>query len=314
MFDDVRRVAATMGRCALAVTGCVPLLLAFGSGASARPIQASSMPSVDAARTIVSGLWAQRETALSRLDAASIPPLEMASARQQDVAYINGVRCRCEQMKGDHPMTEVIPQVPRASVQPVFFAQVHTTNVESGTHPWYLVAVERDAGGTWKLAFIDLGGEQSSPPLAALARSAGTALSVTNQTRARMAQLTRNAVHHAMTHNKLVFATSYGATIHRHAELRPDADGVFGFPLPSGDVLTCFTLHTIDVFSMPNGYLQQGPTQSEWGHNLAPGDYRSITYDTASPRCVVGKGADTAPGVLRFSYEDRIVGTKGVPA
>ena len=66
---------------------------------------------------------------------------------------------------------------------------------------------------------------------------------------------------------------------------------------------------------MPSGsVLQQGPTQSQWGHQLVPGSYKTITSDIASPRCVVGKGSDTTTGDLWSFYYDRIIATTGVPA
>ena len=295
------------------IAACAAMPLAATAHASAHPTKQATLPSVEAARTIVSGLWTQREWALTRLDAASISPLEIGSARQQDVAYINGVRCRCEPMKGDHPVTEVVPQVPQTSLQPVFFAQVRTTAVQTGTHPWYVVAVERE-GGKWKFAFIVLGGNQSAPPLQKYTHSSGATPGMTSAVNTRIAQLVQNTLQYVTTHNELQFGTDYGASVQRSPELHASIDGVFGLALPSGDVLACYTLHTVDTYTMPGSVLQQGPTQSQWGHQLAPGNYASVTFDSAAPTCVSGTGIGDKAGYLRFNYDNRVVGTKGVPA
>ena len=90
-------------------------------------------------------------------------------------------------------------------------------------------------------------------------------------------------------------------------------DRRFGLSLPSGDVLSCFTLHAFQTFSMPSGSLQQDAAQSQWGHQLAPGSYASITYDYAEPPCDAGSGTDGVAGNFRFGDTFRIVGTTGVP-
>lgn len=139
------------------------LALTFGGSASAGASRRSAtLPTPAAAKAIVSDLWAQREGALALLNADMLTPYETAAARTIDRAYINAVNCQRSPAKDAHPALRVIPEVPQSSVQPVFFAEVRTTNERSKQHPWCVVAVARDAGH-WKLAFVTLGSKSALP-------------------------------------------------------------------------------------------------------------------------------------------------------
>jgi hypothetical protein len=315
--------SSLLARSGLLAVATASLLLMLGAAAYAQSSRSPApltrtlssaniaLPTPAAARSIVSSLWSQRESALASLNTTKIDPLESASAKQQDDDYINSVRCRCERRKDPHPADRVIPQVPKSSVQPVFFAQVHTTNANTREHLWYVVAVERNVAGLWKLAYINLGGYKAAPPLRWLTNSSGYTLQVTAQSRARMTHLADTSVQYAMTHNKLTLRTAYGATIHRRFAVEPGKDGIYGLTLLSDEVLSCFTLHNIETYSLQSG-LQQGPSRSQWGHRLPPGIYTSITIDTAAPMCVAGRGVGKTVGVLRLNYEQRAVATTGV--
>ena len=65
---------------------------------------------------------------------------------------------------------------------------------------------------------------------------------------------------------------------------------------------------------MPSGVLQQNPARTQWDSRLAPGLYASITLDNAAPVCVVGSGVGSDPGVLRWTYNERVYGASGVRA
>ncbi len=297
----------------LGAAGC-----AQSNGSSSKPLTRSSAStnvahaqSPAAARSIVSSLWSQRESALASLDASEIDRLESAYARRQDDAYINSVLCRCEPEKGSHPSDRVVPQIPKSSSQSVFFAQVHTTNSDTGERPWYLVAVERDDTGSWKLAHVNFGGYKAAPPLRGLTNSDGYTRRVSAVSHARMTRLAENAIRFANTHNDLTQRTDYGATIHARYALEPERDGVYGLALTSGKVLSCFAMHRIDTYSLQSGLLQ-GQARRQWGHSLPPGIYRSITVDNAEPMCVVGRGVGKSVGVRQFKYDTRVIATTGV--
>jgi hypothetical protein len=264
-----------------------------------------------AARSIVNSLWSQRESALASLDTSEINRLESAFAKQQDDAYINAVRCRCEPQKNPHPSDLVVPQIPKASGQSVLFAQVRTTNLDTGERPWYVVAVERDGTGSWKLAHINFGGYKAAPPLRGLTNSDGYTLRVSAASRARMTHLAETYIRYAMTHNKLTHRTDYGATVHSRYAMKPERDGIYGLALPSGQLLSCFAMHRIDTYSLQSG-LPQGPARTQWGHLLPRGIYKSITVDDAAPMCVVGRGVGKTVGVLRLKYDKRVIATTGV--
>jgi hypothetical protein len=298
-------------RCGLFAVATASALI-LGGAASAQPSSARiALPTPGLAHVIVNTLWDERETALVSLDTAKLEAFEVASAEQQDVSYVNSVRCSCEARKDLHPADAVIAQIPKTSVQPMFFAQVHTINARTHVPVWYVVAVVGNNAGAWKLAYVNLGGDTAAPPLGQLTGSSGYTPPITALSYARMTRLAANSVKHAMAHGKLTDSTEYGATIHTRYTLEVGKDGIFGLTLPSGDVLSCFTLHGIDTYSLPSG-LQQGPTQSQWGHLLAPGIYKSITADSAAPMCVTGNGVGDATGAFRFSYDQREITTTGV--
>jgi hypothetical protein len=312
----------------LALLAISAMLLAVGgagcgqtSGSSPEPAARTSKPSAahgvlgqtpDSARSIVTSLWTRRENALASLDTRAINRFESGYARQQDNAYINAVRCRCEPPKDAHGLDLVVPQIPKAaSVQPAFFAQVHATNADTGEQAWYVVAVER-AGTGWKFAHVNFGGYKAAPPLRAFTHSDGYTPRVTTASRARMTRLAEASIQFANTHNPLTHRTEYGATVRSRYAIKPGKDGIYGLALPSGEVLSCFAMHRSDTYSLQSGLLQ-GRTRNQWGRLLRPGIYESITIDNAAPMCVVGQGTRGKVGTLEFKYDKRVVGTTGIP-
>jgi hypothetical protein len=297
--------------CLLALTGIAGALFAATAyGQTPTRSHARGLPTAAAARTIVSNLWAQREGALTLLDADLLGPYEAGSALRQDGAYVNFVQCGCGPKKDDHPADRVVPQIPAGTRGGVFFAQVHTTNTTSHRHPWYVVAVAR-TGGRWKLAFVTFGSYAAPPPLGELTHSAAYALAETDATRARMLELARASATQATAKDAKVRHTTYGAMIRTHDAVDPVSDGIYGLSLPAHRVLSCFTLHTFETYSMAQG-LQQDEAGHNWSNLLAPGVYSSITIDNAVPECVVGPAAGSAPGTLRMQYDTQIVAVKGV--
>jgi hypothetical protein len=292
---------------------------AVQSSAAARPVVHSSaaarpvVHSLAAARSIVNSLWSQRESALASLDAAELDRFESAFAKQQDTAYINSVRCRCEPPKDPHLADRVIPQIPKTSVQPVFFAEVHTTSARTGERAWYVVAVARDGAGVWKLVHINFGGYHAAPPLRSLTNSDGYTPEVSAAVRSRIRHLVEASMRYTTTHNVLTHHTDYGATIRSRYQLDPERDGIYGLALPSGKVLACLGFHRIDTYSLASG-LQQGPARTQWGHLLRPGIYTSIRVDNAAPVCAIGRGVGETTGAVRFKYDERVIATTGVPA
>jgi hypothetical protein len=303
------------------------LWLSLAATASARPVRAvaapltasrslanASLPTPAAAAAIVKHLWAQREQALAALDVEGIGPVETASVRQADAAYVNAVRCGCEPKKDPHPLLQVVPQIPDASVAPAFFAQVRTTNTTSpDRRPWYLMVVTRE-GGAWKFAQLTFGGYGAAPPLRVVTRSGGTTPRVTAAAHARIVHLAQSAFGRGAAVVAPVSHTDYGATIHSHPALHARKDGIYGLALPAGKVLSCFTAHTVETYTLPSGVLQQNAARTQWGHDIAPGTYSSITVDNAVPLCVVGTGVGAARKGLGWTYDARVFASSGVRA
>jgi hypothetical protein len=264
-----------------------------------------------AARTIVTRLWLRRETALSSLAAGPLSPIETGAAVAEDRAYVEGVRCGCEPQKDGHTIVAILPEIPRTSPADTFFAQVHTTNTTSGDHPWYVVAITH-AGGSWKIAYVTFGGYKPRPPLSGLGVAAGTTAAVSAPDVARMVHIALRETAWGKAHAHRTSRTNYGATVRARGAVRPGADGVYGLTLPGGNVLACFTLHELDTYSLRGG-LAQDDSRRQWGAQLAPGGYGTITVDTAEPECAAGTGVGRAVPRLWLQYTPERVGVTGTP-
>jgi hypothetical protein len=231
-------------------------------------------------------------------------------AQELDGAYINGVLCGCNSAKDRHPVVSVLPDVPQSSVQPVFFAQIRTTNPRTKQHPWYVVAVARDAG-RWKLAFVTLGSYSTAPPIPGLGATAALTPPVTASLHARMTRMATYDAKLVSEQNATPTTNTYGGTVTTVAKIETAKDGVYGLALSSGTLLSCFTLHTLGTTTLAGG-LQQDTAQQQWGKTLAPGAYKSVTVDTATPQCMVGSGTGVTPGRLTMQYDDTTLGVTGV--
>jgi hypothetical protein len=298
---------------ALIVVAAALLPPMFGAAASARPNASMALPTATEARSIVNNLWLERDDALSRQDKTMLAASETATALEQDDEYIEAVLCRCTPPKSPYYVDRILPQIPSASVQPVFFAQLHTTQASTHAPMWFVVAVERNGSGSWKLASVTFAGAKSPAPLQALTGSDTYTRPVTGDTRARMLRVAHASVTDVMSRSLRVTHTDYGATVSNRITLNPTKDGIYGLALPSGEVLSCFTLHSIDTYTVSSGYLSQGRDQGEWGHKLAPGKYSKITYDTAEPACASGTGTGGSEVRFKFNYDRTTLGVTGVP-
>jgi hypothetical protein len=284
---------------------------ASASAATAPTSTAGGRLTPAAARTIVTRLWLRRETALSSLAAGPLSPVETGAAIAEDRAYVEGARCGCEPQKDGHTIVAILPAIPRTSPADTFFAQVRTTNTTSGDHPWYVVAITH-AGGSWKIAYVTFGGYKPRPPLSGLGVAAGTTAAVSAHDAARMVHIALRETAWGNAHAHRTSRTNYGATVRARGAVRPGADGVYGLTLPGGKVLACFTLHELDTYSLRGG-LAQDDSRQQWGAQLAPGAYGTITADTAEPECAAGTGVGRAVPGLWLQYTPERVGVTGTP-
>jgi hypothetical protein len=297
---------------AAALTGCGGQSGAAPAATTIAPGAPAVLPTPTAATAIVKSLWTQRESALSSLDPSRLPAFETGAAEAADTAYINGVQCGCQPQRSVHTVIGVVPMIPRPSAGGAFLAQVRTTNAVSGEHPWYVLAVTRSGEGFWKIAYLTFGGYKTAAPLEKLTPAHGYTAPLTAAGLRRMARLALLSVRYSRTHNPATSRTAYGATVRSRALVRPRADGIFGLTLPSGRVLSCFTIHQLDTYSMPGG-LAQNVARQQWGGLLAPGAYSSVRVDTAMPECTVGTGVGTKVGALWLRYDPQVVSTVGTP-
>jgi hypothetical protein len=306
----------TRTRLLLPIVGPVVILASLSSvtvsSAAASPTRASAvaMPTPAAARTLVSQLWKQRDGALTLLSSNLLTPYETGIARELDDANVSAAACACKDAKGPHPAIEVIPLVPKHSVQPAFFAEIRTTDDQTKQHPWFVVALAPE-GGRWKITFVTFATNAAAPPLPELGTAGGYTAAISAATHVRLTRMARFAASSAAAHEAKPTHTKYGATVVRHPTIEPTNDGVYGVSLGAGKLLSCFTLHDLATSTLSIG-LAQGPEQVQWGPTLAPGTYRSVTVDTATPQCMVGTGSGSAPGTLRMQDDATQLTATGV--
>jgi hypothetical protein len=274
-----------------------------------RSVSQAVLPTPAAAQSIVRTLWFRREVALAQSDPSTIDTFATASAKAHDLTYMRLRRCRCEKSIGEHPIDEVVLQIPKASIRPVFFAEVHTTNASSGLRVWYVVAVEHVRSGAWKFAFVSWGGsgEDATAPFLPFTKSSEYTPPVTAEALARIQRQAKAVVHANPTTR-----TKEGVVIRSRGTMGPQAEGVYGVPLPSGQVISCFTWHVIGTYTYPGGVLVQRAAKLSWGPLIKPGTYASITLDNAMAECTVGTGKPQ-PEML-FADAPRVVAASGVRA
>jgi hypothetical protein len=255
-------------------------------------------------------LWAQREQALNATDPSRIDTFDAASARAHDLVYLANIRSGETPQLVPHPIVKVVPQIPKGSDRPVFFAQILTTNGEIDKFVWYIVAVERGRDDKWRIAFMSFGGrDKDALPLSPLTGSDSYTPRVTADVRARIARQAMSVVHAYPTERP-----KKGFVIRNRGAVDVAAEGIYGLALASGDVLSCFTWHTISTIRFIPGVLQQRAPKYVWGRRLAVGDYRSITVDEAVAQCTKGAGERTSKPALVLQDLPRKASTTGVRA
>jgi hypothetical protein len=296
-----------------AATACIALSLgapAYGHPnrpASPRSEAKVALPKPEVAKAIVQALWIRRESALVRRNQRAVGTFATASAKAHDDVYLRALKCCGETEVNPHAVTDVFLQIPKESTRPVFFAQVQTTNAVSNGLVWYIVAVERGRDGYWKFAFVTYAGkDDDTPPMSRVTHSDTYTPAVTADTEAR---IVRQAM--LVAHNYPVTRTDEGLVVRSRGAVMRAKEGIYGLALPSGDVLTCYTWHTIGTITYPGHVLVQKAPKYVWGRLLKPGAYTSITVDKAVAQCVAGEEAKREP-YWRMQDAERTVSITGV--
>lgn len=286
-----------------------PAVPAYGAG-DARSQARPGLPEADEAREIVSLLWAERERALNTSDLRAVGAYAVASAKSHDDVYLRNVRSGDTPHLVPHPIVKIVPQIPRGSHRPVFFAQVLTTNGQVDTYVWYVVAVERLRSGKWKFGFVSFGNrDAASPPISRLTRSDAYTPRMTADAQARATRQAR-----FFARGNPIERTDEGVVIRSRGAIDVAAEGVYALALSSGEVLSCFTWHTIGTVTYPAGVLEQRAPAWAFGHVLAPGDYRSVRIDNAVAQCTLGTGERKRQPALIMQDLQRTAAIRGVRA
>jgi hypothetical protein len=243
------------------------------------------MPAPAEAESIVANLWSQHEDAVGAFEVSGLPTFETGAAAAFDDHLIQYVLCGCADQIGRHPFQHIVPLVPRGGEGDSFLAQVQTRNVVTRNLVWYIVGVKRDQAGTWKMGFYTFAGYGKRRHLRVPVDAQGYAPAVTGETVRHLERLAASNVERTRRRAHLhVRRTNYGADVTTDFSVRTASDGIYGFELPSGRTVVCYTLHEADSYSSDGGLFQDGERKN-WGPLLAPGDYHTIVIDSATSLC-----------------------------
>jgi hypothetical protein len=245
------------------------------------------LPTPDEARQIVGQLWNQRETTLSPFASGNVGSTDTGALAAYDSGFLQYVLCGCAEPKAGHALSKVVPLVPKSAPDDEFLAAVLTHNSTTRQPVWYIVGVRKDGKGIWRLGLLTYVSE-GARPLQVPLDAGGYAPAVTSGGYARLLHTATVNTHAAQRglHMK-VRHTAYGAAVRSGLALHLQKDGIFGYVLPTGRPLVCYTVHEEDRYSLPGG-LAQDDSRRNWGPLLAPGAYSSITIDSAQSVCDLG--------------------------
>jgi hypothetical protein len=266
----------------------------------------------DRARVLLAAFWPVREQALSDCDLATLNRIDAGSARDGDVAR---ARCGCLIRSPTTGIDESEVFVPRQTTYPASFVAQVRTEETSGTSwaeamvftraapaaPWQLSLATGYAADPDKLVVLgspltDAEGYAKVPDAAtrAAAERAAPALAAFWQ------ESRDSGTVPASSFAPSPWTTSVPARMADHPQDLPQANGLVGHfrysvdqgdpmvhVLSDGSDLACRAIRTEQTYTAgPDGALPyQSLDRKNWGAELAPGSYRSITLHGVSQTC-----------------------------
>jgi hypothetical protein len=316
-----------------AATGPLPAALT-GVPAAGRPVVTP-----DGARAALAAIWPLREAALSACDVGAIDVLETGFARAGDRVRVT---CGCRVRAAPAEFTGADLYVPRRTRFPAYFlAEVVTTNAAGEAWTEDLVLSRSAAADHWRVAFdtgytnpapgghsdapaLDADGYVRTPPAAAAAAA--------REDFAALAAYWHRAKVAADTALPSEFAAGYWTSrlaevlaahpsggvqdnglIGDFAYRTRSRDPVYAFTTASGRTLACSGIHRAVTYrASAAGAPYQDRARRNWGADIAPGTYRTLSGDGVSQTCLSIPPAGNGIGVFGGDEpaETRLVGRR----
>lgn len=255
---------------------------------------------------IVRTLWDRRERALAKRDVSAFARFEEGAALRYDQAFTKNVRCGCVAPKEGHAILSVNVVVPRSTKPQAFLAtvKVETTTANQPGGFYRLVVVPGKLG--WQLAIISFDDQGER------ARSRTTTRHGYAYPRRRTPR--RGALIAAFARNHHTLADSFiperkHPSTHRWSVIGP----AFTFALNRKDSIECGAVrsHT-SVRAVPGVVLIQKKNRNQYGRDVPPGRYHSVTYTAEQSLClttVKGSEVSAAYGFGFGGFDDTTVAT-----
>lgn len=275
------------------------------------------------AREIFASFWPQREAAIAARSSAQIQALESGSAGRGD---LERVRCACPIRRSPGRYGPISVFVPRQTTYPARF-MVEAATTRSPNIPWteVMVFIRASAHARWTLD-LDTGWERPAG-VAPVLRQAGTDTqgfdprpSPSTQAQARTVEAALVTYWQAAKREGRVpepnpfqpgpWTNDMAARLAEHPQGTIQANGLIGhnsYSTEGGGRLYAFTdsrgneiacgvvLEKVVDTAGPGGAPYQNTDRTNWGPDLRPGPYRSITMVNQWQTCfILSPGADPA--------------------
>jgi hypothetical protein len=292
------------------------------------------------AKTVLEVAWSVREQALQSCDLAMIKKLDVGPAQIGDLARAG---CGCLIRPAGAAILDSAVYVPRQTTFPAYFmVEVRTEEVRGASWDEIMVFTRTGRKSPWRLQLatgyaadegnqvelgrpaVDAAGYAQRPDRATA--SAGVADAKRLATYYQQAKDTGVVPPNPFHRNG--WTVDLPAEIAEYRQDQPQRNGLIGHftyrsepgepvfqVLSSGSGFACTALRTRAVYTAApgGGDPQQTRDRKNWGPELAPGAYRSITSNGVSQTCfLVPEGGQGPSYVLGGDYREESVIT-GVP-
>lgn len=310
-----------------ATRGCGPPAAVDPLPAALTRVPAAGQPVVTpgGAREVLEELWPLREEAVSACDVDAIDLLETGFARTGDRVRVT---CDCRVRTQPAGFTSADLYVPRRTRFPAhFLAEVVTTNAAGEAWTEVLVLSRSSATDHWRVAFDTgftnpaPGGHSDAPAVDAagyVRTPQAAAVAAARRDFATLAAYWHRAKVDADTARPSELAAGYWTSqradrlaAHPSGEVQANGligdfayrtrpgDPVYAFTTAAGRTLACSGIHRAVTYRASDaGAPYQDRERRNWGADLPPGRYRTLSGDGVSQTCLSIPPERTGIGVF----------------
>ena len=269
-----------------------------GDGSSANDLTAPRPITRAEGEQIVRLLWLRREHAIAQLATRSFAGFEVGGALRSDQAYSKYVRCGCATVKHAHRIVSVALVIPRSATPAPFLAIVEVEEPTIVSDPAYYRLVVTPSEADWRLALVavDLPNTGDQRRLAAARDGYQLARAHTPRPGALMRSLAK--VQQPLTN------TTFPGAAHAGRNRWHTFGDVYTFALNGHQTIECGTIRARSTVRAGHGYrLIQHHNRQQYGPDVAPGGYRSVTSYDEYAACIVARPHRRGKVVSAYGFD-----------